>query len=82
MAQLSRLFDTFNIDRTKNGKPGVTQFVLLELEINEHIENINIDLNSIDMFLDWYNWLVKHNPNNIVYKMSKKIQNITLGHFI
>lgn len=39
MAQLSRLFDNFNTDGTKSGKHRVTQFVPLELEINEHIEN-------------------------------------------
>jgi len=39
MAQLSRLFDTFNTDGTKSGKPRVTQFVLLELKINKHMEN-------------------------------------------
>ena len=39
MAQLSRLFDTFNTNGTKIEKPKVTQFVPLELEINEHIEN-------------------------------------------
>jgi len=38
-------------------------FVPLELEVNKHMEKINItvtDLNGIDMFLE-YDWLVKHN---------------------
>jgi len=58
---IDRSFKVFNIDRTKNGE--VTRFVLLELEINGHIEQIDIavtDLNSTDMFLR-YNWLVKYN---------------------
>jgi len=36
---LSRLFEVFNVDKTKSGE--VTWFVLLELEINKHIEIIN-----------------------------------------
>jgi len=59
---MDRSFEVFNTDRTKNGK--VTRFVLLELKINRHMEQIDIevtDLNSIDIFLR-YNWLVKHNP--------------------
>ena len=60
---LSRLFNTFNTDRTRSGNYKVTYFVLLKIEINGHTENINIlitDLNSMDMFLK-YDWLVKHN---------------------
>ena len=59
---IDRLFEVFNIDRTKNGE--VTQFALLKVEINEHKEQIDataMDLNGIDMFLG-YNWLVKYNP--------------------
>ena len=59
---MDRSFKVFNIDKTKNGE--VTWFVLLEVEINEHKEQINAavtDLNSMNMFLG-YNWLVKHNP--------------------
>jgi len=59
---MDRLFKIFNADRTKNGE--VTRFIPLELEINGHIEQIDvavIDLNDIDMFLR-YDWLVKHNP--------------------
>jgi len=58
---MDRSFDVFNADRTKNR--GVIRFVLLELEINRHTEKIDIaviDLNGIDMFLE-YNWLVKNN---------------------
>jgi len=58
---MDRSFEVFNADRTKNIK--VMRFVLLELEIKKHIEKINItviDLNSMDMFLE-YDWLVKHN---------------------
>ena len=42
----------------------ISSFILLELKINEHMEKINavvIDLNSMDMFLE-YNWLFKYNP--------------------
>ena len=34
---MDRLFEVFNINRTKNGE--VTRFVLLKLEINRHREN-------------------------------------------
>ena len=59
---MNRSFEVFNADRTKNGE--VTQFTLLEVEINGHKEQINAvvtDLNGTDMFLG-YDWLVKHNP--------------------
>ena len=58
---IERSFEVFNTDGTKNGE--VTQFTPLEVEINEHKEQINTaitDLNGMDMFLE-YNWLVKHN---------------------
>jgi len=58
---MDRSFDVFNADRTKNR--GVIRFVLLELEINRHTEKIDIaviDLNGIDMFLE-YDRLVKNN---------------------
>ena len=58
---MDRSFDVFNADRTKNR--GVIRFVLLELEINWHTEKIDIaviDLNGIDMFLE-YDRLVKNN---------------------
>ena len=42
MALLSRLFNTFNIDRTRSRNHKVTQFVSLKLEINGHMENIDI----------------------------------------
>ena len=86
---MDRLFEIFNADRTKNRE--VTQYALLEVEINRHKKNIDAavtDLNGIDMFLG-YNWLVKHNPEvnwnigkNMVYKMSKDIQDVTLGYII
>ena len=59
---IERSFKVFNTDGTKNGE--VTWFVLLEVEINGHKEQIDAevtDLNGIDMFLG-YDWLVKHNP--------------------
>ena len=59
---MDRSFKVFNINKTKNEK--VMRFMLLELEINKHMEKINTvvtDLNSINMFLG-YNWLVKYNP--------------------
>jgi len=59
---MNRSFEIFNADGTKNGK--VIRYMPLELEINRHMENINIaviDLNGTDIFLE-YNWLVKHNP--------------------
>ena len=58
---MNRLSEVFKAGGTKNGE--VTWFALLELEINgyiEHIDTVVIDLNSMDMFLE-YNWLVKHN---------------------
>ena len=42
----------------------MTQFTLLEVEINGYKEQIDIavtDLNSTDIFLG-HNWLVKYNP--------------------
>jgi len=52
---LSRLFEVFNIDKTKSGE--VIWFVLLELEINRNIEIINaavMNLNSMDE--EKYKW--------------------------
>ena len=62
MEPIDRSFRVFNIDRTKNKE--VTRFVLLELEINRHMEKIDVavtDLNSTNMFLE-YDWLIKYNP--------------------
>ena len=62
MEPIDRSFKVFNADGTKNGE--VTRFVLLEVEINKHKEQINAavtDLNGTNMFLG-YDWLVKHNP--------------------
>jgi len=62
MELMDRLFKVFNADKTNNKE--VTRFVPLELDINKHMENINIavtDLNSMNMLLK-YDWLVKHNP--------------------
>ena len=61
MEPINRLFEIFNIDRTKNEK--VTRFALLESEINRYTEKIDIivtDLNNMNMFLG-YDWLVKYN---------------------
>ena len=58
---MDKLFKVFNTNGTKNRE--VTRFIPLELKINRHMEKINImviDLNSIDIFLE-YSWLVKHN---------------------
>ena len=63
MILLPRLFNYFNTTKTKCRNHRVTQFALLELETNKYTENIDvvvIDLNYMDMFLE-YNWLVKHN---------------------
>ena len=54
-------FKVFNVNGIKNGE--VTRIAPLKFEINRHKEQIEvavIDLNSIDIFLE-YNWLVKHN---------------------
>ena len=62
MEPINRSFKIFNANKTKNGE--VTRFVLLELKINRHMEQIDIavtNLNSMDMFLG-YNWLVQYNP--------------------
>ena len=51
---IDRSFKVFNIDRTKNRE--VTWFALLEVEINKHKEHIDVtvmDLNGIDMFLEY-----------------------------
>ena len=56
------LFGIYNIDGTKNGD--ITKVVPLKVEINgykEYIEVVVMDLNKIDIFLE-YDWLVKHNP--------------------
>ena len=61
MRPINFSFEVFNADRTKNKE--VMRFVLLKLEINKHIEKINIvviDLNSMDIFLE-YDWLIKYN---------------------
>jgi len=58
---INRSFEVFNIDGTKNEE--VTWYVPLEVEINEHKEQIDtivIDLNGTNIFLG-YDWLVKHN---------------------
>ena len=52
MKPVNILFEVFNIDSTKNRE--VTQFVLLEVEINRYKEQIDAvvtDLNSMDIFL-------------------------------
>ena len=62
MVSLETPFKVYNSDRTKNRK--ATQFVSLEMKINEHTKNISIvvtDLNSMDIFLG-HDWLVKYNP--------------------
>jgi len=59
---MDRSFEVFNTNGTKNRE--VTRFTLLELEINVHIERIDVvvtDLNGINIFLE-YDWLVKYNP--------------------
>ena len=51
-----RPFDTFNANRTRSGNHRVAQFALLKLEINRHMENINIvvtNLNDMDIFLEY-----------------------------
>jgi len=51
---MNRSFEVFNTDGTKNKE--VTRFAPLKLEINKHIEKINVvvtNLNSMDMFLDY-----------------------------
>ena len=55
-------FGVYNIDGTKNRN--IMKVAPLEVEINRHKEHIEvavIDLNGMNMFLE-YNWLVKHNP--------------------
>jgi len=59
---MDRLFEVFNLDRTKNGE--VIRFVPLKLEINGYTEKIDVavpNLNSMDMFLE-YDRLIKYNP--------------------
>ena len=54
-------FEVFNMDGIKNRE--VTRVAPLEIEINRHKEQLEaavMDLNEMDMFLE-YDWLVKHN---------------------
>jgi len=54
MEPVDRSFEVFNADGTKNRE--VTWFILLEVEINRHKEQINAvvtDLNGTNMFLGY-----------------------------
>jgi len=51
---MDKSFKIFNVDKTKNGE--ITRFILLKLEIDRHKEHINatvMDLNSMDIFLEY-----------------------------
>ena len=61
MEPLSRSFKVFNANGTKNIQ--VTQFVLLELEINGYMEKIDAIVTNINnTYSQNKNQLVKHNP--------------------
>ena len=50
MKPIDKLFKVLNTDGTKNRE--IMRFILLELEVNRHIEKIDVavtDLNSIDV---------------------------------
>ena len=57
------------------------------MDTKNKLMQIVTNVNKTDIFLE-YNWLIKHNlevnwnMGTIVYKMSKKLQNITLGYII
>ena len=62
MKPMDKSFKVFNTNRIKNKE--VTQFASLKLKINRHMKHINVvvmNLNGIDMFLG-YDQFVKHNP--------------------
>jgi len=61
---LPKPFDVYNSDRSRNGEKMIKEFVLLEINSNEHIEQIDAVVSEIketDLFLG-HNWLVEHNP--------------------
>ena len=62
MKPMDKSFKVFNTNRIKNKE--VTQSASLKLKINRHMKHINVvvmNLNGIDMFLG-YDQFVKHNP--------------------
>ena len=66
---IDKSFKVFSTDKTKNRE--VTRFAPLELKINRYIEKINIvviDLNSINIFLEYnYNLEVNWNKGTIQF---------------
>ena len=61
---LPKLFDIYNLDRSKNEEKTIKEFVPLKINSNRHIKQINAVVSEIketDLFLG-YDWLVEHNP--------------------
>ena len=61
---LSKPFDVYNSDGSRNGEKTIKEFVPLEISSNGHIKQINamvLEIKKTDLFLG-HNWLVEHNP--------------------
>jgi len=61
---LSRPFNVYNSDGSRNGEKTIKEFVPLEINSNGHIEQIDAVVSEIketDLFLG-HDWLAEHNP--------------------
>jgi len=61
---LSRPFNVYNSDKSRNGEKTIREFVPLEINSNRHIKQIDAVVSEIketDLFLE-HDWLVEHNP--------------------
>jgi len=61
---LPRPFNVYNSDGSRNGEKTIREFVPLEINLNRHIEQIDIVVSEIkEMYLFLgHDWLVEHNP--------------------
>jgi len=61
---LSRPFNVYNSDGSRNGEKTIKEFIPLEINSNGHIKQIDTVVSEIketDLFLG-HDWLVEHNP--------------------
>ena len=61
---LPKPFDVYNSDGSRNEKKTIKEFVPLEINSNEHIEQIDavvLEIKETDLFLE-HDWLIEHNP--------------------
>ena len=61
---LPKLFNMYNSDKSKNREKTIREFVSLEINLNEHIEQIDAvvsEIKKMNLFLG-HDWLVEHNP--------------------